>query len=144
MITNLKTLKDILKKKDIKPTYHRLKILENIVNDIGNHPTVEMIYDELKDEIPTISITTIYNTLSKFLEKELVSPVIITGTEVRYDYKKSPHHHFQCRKCGKILDLDIECPFATGRKKIVNGHKIEDVHGYFKGICKNCLKSKKE
>jgi len=144
MITNMKTLKDILKKKDIKPTYHRLKILEYIAKDMGAHPTVEMIYDVLKNEIPTVSITTVYNTLSKFLEKELVSSVIITGTEVRYDYNTSPHHHFQCKKCDKIFDIDIECPFASGKKKTVYGHKIEDVHGYFKGICKNCLKSKKE
>ncbi len=136
--------KNILKQKNIKPTYHRLKILEYIVENMGTHPTAEMIYDALKGEIPTISMTTVYNTMNSFLDKGLVTPVIITGTEVRYDYNKSHHHHLQCRKCGKIFDIDIECPLALGKKKFINGHRIEEVHGYFKGICKNCLKSKKE
>lgn len=141
MITNMDKLKNILKQKNIKPTYHRLKTLEYIVENIGTHPTAEMIYDALKGEIPTISMTTVYNTMNSFLDKGLVTSVIITGTEVRYDYNKSYHHHLQCRKCGKIFDIDVKCPFATGEKKLVNGHKIEEVHGYFKGICRNCSKS---
>lgn len=138
MNTNLDKLKNILKQKNIKPTYHRLKTLEYIVENIGTHPTAEMIYDALKDEIPTISMTTVYNTMNSFLDKGLVTSVIITGTEVRYDYNTSPHHHFQCRKCGKIFNIDVKCSYATGKKKVVNGHKIEKVHGYFKGICRNC------
>jgi Fur family peroxide stress response transcriptional regulator len=141
MITNMNKFKNILKNKNIKPTYHRLKILEYIIKNIGTHPTAEMIYDALKSEIPTISMTTVYNTMNSFLDKGLVTSVIITGTEVRYDYNISPHHHFQCRKCGKIFDIDIKCPFVAGEKKVVNGHKIEKVHRYFKGICKDCSKS---
>lgn len=141
MITNMNKFKKILKQKNIKPTYHRLKTLEYIVKNMGTHPTAEMIYDALKGEIPTISMTTVYNTMNSFLDKGLVTSVIITGTEVRYDYNTSPHHHFQCRKCGKIFNIDVKCSYATGKKKLVNGHKIEKVHGYFKGICKNCSKS---
>jgi Fe2+ or Zn2+ uptake regulation protein len=102
---------------------------------------VEMIYEALSRKIPTMSMTTVYNTLSAFLEKDLVAEVTITGTEVRYDFVTTPHHHFLCKKCGKIIDIDIKCPI--GDKKKIYGHRIEEFHRYIKGICKDCLKSEK-
>ena len=143
MITNLKQFKNMLIEKGIKPTYQRLKVLEYMSKNMKNHPTVEMIHEELLKDIPTISLTTVYNTLNTFLRKGLVDGVTITGTETRYDLDTSSHHHFLCKKCGKIVDIDVTCPFALGEKKVVGGNKIEEVHGYFKGICKDCSKSKK-
>jgi len=137
MITNVKQLKIQLESKGIKPTYQRLCILEYLENN-QNHPTAEMIYENISKRIPTMSKTTIYNTLNLFLEKGLIHAVTITGTEVRYDINTSSHHHFLCRKCGKIIDIDIECPFVKGETTQVDGNEIEEVHGYFKGICKEC------
>jgi Fe2+ or Zn2+ uptake regulation protein len=140
-ISNMGKLKNILKEKDLKPTYQRLKVIEYLDKHMNGHPTVEMIYEALSKNIPTMSMTTIYNTLNAFLEKGLVSAVTITGTEIRYDFNTSPHHHFLCKKCGKIIDIDIKCPIAD--KKKIYGHKIEEFHRYIKGICKNCLKREK-
>jgi Fe2+ or Zn2+ uptake regulation protein len=72
MITNKEELKTLLKEKGIKPTYQRLKILEYMSKNLNNHPTVEMVYDKLLQDIPTLSLTTVYNTLNNFLEKRLV------------------------------------------------------------------------
>jgi Fe2+ or Zn2+ uptake regulation protein len=105
------------------------------------HPTAEMIYRALVREIPTISKTTIYNTLNALLLKGLIHSITITGTETRYDYHQLPHHHFLCTHCGKILDIAVECPYLA--RKEVSGHRIEELHGYFKGICKECLKKEK-
>jgi Fur family peroxide stress response transcriptional regulator len=141
----MKQLKKLLSEKGIKPTYQRLKILEYMSKNMKNHPTVEIIHEELLKDIPTISLTTVYNTLNTFLEKGLVDGVTITGTETRYDLDPSSHHHFLCKNCGKIIDIEVQCAFAEGEKTVVRGNKIEEVHGYFKGICKECsdsLKSK--
>ncbi len=141
MITNMERLKAVLKTKDLKPTYQRIKILEYLDKHGNSHPTVEMIYEALSRKIPTMSMTTIYNTLNAFIKKELVSTVMITGTEVRYDFVTTPHHHFLCKKCGKIIDIDIKCPVAD--KKKIYGHRIDEFHRYIKGVCKDCLKSEK-
>jgi Fe2+ or Zn2+ uptake regulation protein len=141
MITNVEELKAWLKQKGIKPTYQRLKILEYLNNNLNNHPTVEMVYDKLHNDIPTLSLTTVYNTLNNFLDKRLVDEVTITGTEVRYDINTDYHHHFLCKECGQIIDIDLKCPYAQGKKRILAGHKIDEVHGYFKGICKDCSKN---
>ena len=138
----MEKLKNILKAKGLRPTYQRLKILEYMDKHMDTHPTVEMIFEALCHQLPTMSMTTIYNTLSAFLEKGLVSAVTITGTEVRYDFKVSHHHHFLCKKCGKIIDIDVSCPLTE--KSGINGHHIDELHGYFKGICKHCLKKKRK
>jgi Fe2+ or Zn2+ uptake regulation protein len=143
-ISNMEQLKIMLNEKGLKPTYQRLRILEYMSNHEKCHPTAEMIYEALAPEIPTISVTTIYNTLNAFLEKGLVSAETITGKEIRYDLLTSPHHHFLCNKCGAIIDLDIRCPFVDREIESIDGHKIIAVHGYFRGICKKCLAGLKE
>ena len=105
---------------------------------MNGHPTVEMIYEDLIKEIPTISKTTIYNTLNALLEKGMIHAITITGTETRYDHKVSPHHHFLCKRCGKIIDIEICCPNIE--KMSEYGHNVEEIHGYIKGTCKTCIK----
>ncbi len=132
----MKSLNKLLQEKGIKPTYQRLKILEYIQKHMKTHPTAEMIYEALRKDIPTISITTVYNTLKLLSEKGLVDAVFITGTEIRFDFNTEPHHHFLCKKCGRILDISIRCPFAEGKE--IDKHQVQEVHGYFKGICQSC------
>ena len=140
MITNMESFKNMLQAKEIKPTYIRLKILDYLEKK-KVHPTAEAIYKALVKEIPTISRTSVYNTLNVFYEKRLVTPLFITGLEARFDNNVFPHHHFLCEKCGKIIDIDIECNYFN--KGNVRGHRINEFHGYFKGLCRECLKKKK-
>jgi Fe2+ or Zn2+ uptake regulation protein len=139
-ITNMKRLKSTLTAKGLKPTYQRLTILEYLETHVDTHPTVETIYEALVKRIPTMSMTTIYNTLNTYIEKNLVSAVTITGTELRYDSITVPHHHFLCKKCGTIFDVEVKCPIID--KNHVNGHQIDEFHGYLKGTCRECLAGK--
>ena len=136
MITNMDSTKKKLLEKKIRPTFQRLKILE-FVDKNRCHPTVDMIYKSLSSEIPTISRTTIYNTLRDFIDQGLVYPVTITGTEVRFDADTEFHHHFLCDKCGSIIDVPITACGKTAKE--ICGHKIRETHSYFKGLCENCL-----
>ena len=54
MITNLKQFKKTLNDKGIKPTFQRLKILEYMSRNMKNHPTVEMIHEELLKDIENL------------------------------------------------------------------------------------------
>ena len=128
--------KQILVDRGIKPTYQRIKILEYLDRN-HSHPTVDMIYAALYKKVPTLSKTTVYNTLDIFREYDLVDILTITESEIRYEYILQPHHHFYCKRCSKILDLDVSCVYQD--TMCVEGHKIEAIHGYFKGICSECL-----
>ncbi len=130
----------MLKGVGVRPTFQRIKVLEHIYKLRYAHPTVETIFESLHKELPVISMATVYNTMNAFHKKGLLNAITITGEEFRYDPNTENHHHFLCLKCGKIYDIDIECPIALNRKKAIDGHKIEEVHGYFKGICRECNK----
>ncbi len=136
-----KQIKEIMEKFEIKPSFHRFKILEYLINN-KTHPTADDIYTVLSKEIPTLSKTTVYNTLNYFVSKGIVSEVVIEENEVRYDIDISPHIHFKCKKCGEIYDIFKKCEILTYKK--IDEHKIEEYHIYLKGICRKCLKRKEE
>jgi Fur family peroxide stress response transcriptional regulator len=130
----------ILKDHSIKITSQRLEILKYL-NEHHTHPDVEEIYSELKKTHPSLSRTTVYNSLEILNKNKIVQSLTISGSELRYDAKESLHHHFLCKKCGAILDISITCPNMN--RTLYGGHHVEEVHGYFKGICKNCQTNEK-
>ena len=128
---------NLLKEKQLKITPQRLEILKYI--DTHNiHPTVDQIYSELKEKNPSLSKTTVYNSVEILEKNGLIQSLTISGSELRYDFKQEMHHHFLCKKCGEIIDIDVACPRLG--KMLECGHEVQEVHGYFKGICKKCLK----
>ena len=130
----------ILKDHSIKITSQRLEILKYL-DEHHTHPDVEEIYSELKKKHPSLSRTTVYNSLEILKKNKIVQSLTISGSELRYDAEESLHHHFLCKKCGAILDISITCPNMN--RTLEGGHRVEEVHGYFKGICKNCQTNEK-
>ena len=130
----------MLKENSIKTTLQRLEILRYL-DDHRTHPTADQIYSDLKEKNPSLSKTTVYNSLKIFKEHGIIQTLTISSSELRYDFKCTMHHHFLCKKCGKIIDIDISCPHIEKIRK--EGYQIDEAHGYFKGICKECLKKEK-
>ncbi|MFH1897184.1 MAG: hypothetical protein ABH886_02945 [Candidatus Desantisbacteria bacterium] len=48
------------------------------------------------------------------------------------------HHHFFCKQCEKILDVNVECPVS--KQGWFDGNKVEEVQAYLYGVCEDCLK----
>ena len=132
----LKDLSAELKNRKIHPSYQRIKVLEYL-NKNQCHPTVDQIFKDLKSEIPTLSKSTIYNTLNLFLKSRLIREINIEDNEIRYDIITKNHGHFKCENCGKIFNFSID--FNSFKTKELSGFKITDKNLYFKGICPNCL-----
>lgn len=143
IIPKIEELKSALVKKGLNPTFQRIKVLEHIYKFRYNHPSVETVYKSLHKVLPVISMATVYNTMNAFYKKGLLKAITITGDEIRYDPDTENHHHFLCLRCGKIYDIDIKCPLGLNKKKAIDGHRIQEVHGYFKGICRECNKKSK-
>ena len=127
----------ILKGKNLKVTPQRLIILKYL-DAHRTHPTADEIYSSLKKSIPSLSKTTVYNSLDTLHDQGIIQSLTICGSEHRYDFRDDNHHHFLCKKCGRIIDIEMKCPNI---KKINEyGHDVNEIHGYFKGTCKDCLK----
>ena len=130
---------NLLKENQIKVTPQRLEILKYL-DENRTHPTVDEIYNELKEKNPALSKTTVYNSVDILRENGLIQSITISGSELRYDFKHGMHHHFLCNICGEIIDIDVECPNLGSMLKC--GHEVEEVHGYFKGTCTKCLEKR--
>ena len=124
-----------LKEKGIKPSYQRMKIFDYLLKN-RTHPTVDTIYKALAPEIPTLSKTTVYNTLNLFIEHNIVNIIVIEENETRYDVDTTIHAHFKCDSCETIYDLDLN-PESLGISKL-GDFQIAEQHIYFKGTCKSC------
>jgi Fur family peroxide stress response transcriptional regulator len=135
MITILKTIEKHLTDSGIKPSYQRIRIFSYLIEK-KNHPTVEMIHKELIYDIPTLSKTTVYNTLKQFVEKGITQIINIEDNETRYDADISTHGHFKCIKCNKVYDFR----FDNNNLEINDLEDFEflQTHLYIKGICKKC------
>ena len=120
----------------IKPSYQRIKVLEYLVRG-RSHPTVEEIYSALVGEIPTLSKTTVYNTLDLFILNNVAQLISIEDHEARYDANISSHGHFKCLKCGKIDDFTFD--FDVVLCSSLEQYSIREKHLYFKGVCPRCL-----
>lgn len=132
----MELLQKRLKEKGIRPSFHRIKILKYL-DQHRTHPTVDGIYAALRKEVPSLSKTTIYNTLELFSKEGIISNLTISGSENRYDFENKAHSHFLCKKCGKVFDVDkVNCPCENNKE--IKGNKVEEVHLYFKGVCKKC------
>jgi Fur family transcriptional regulator, peroxide stress response regulator len=130
-------IKNILSRNGIKPSLHRMKVMEYLMR-MKNHPTVDTIYKNISDDIPTLSKTTVYNTLKTFQESGIVQAITIEDNEVKYDATVDKHAHFKCSRCGQLFDLPIDTKVLHLRS--IGGHLIKESQLYFKGICKSCQK----
>ena len=104
------------------------------------HPTAEMLYEQLKPMYPDLSLGTVYRNLSMFCnEGNAISIGNVAGKE-RFDGRLDEHSHFVCKNCSKVMDIDI--PRAPGRVfsdiKLISGCKIESYSLIFTGLCGEC------
>lgn len=136
MEPTLETLSDELKKRNIRLSHQRIKVLEYLTKN-QCHPTVEQIYCDLLQEVPTLSKTTVYNTLKSLADARLVNILTIEDNEMRYDIITENHGHFKCEKCKSIINFNINAEALSTDD--LSAFRIHERNVYFKGVCPGCL-----
>jgi len=128
---------DYLLSFNVKPSVQRLAIMDYLLTH-RTHPSIEEIYLALCDDIPTLSKTTVYNTLKLFVEHGAAQMLTIDERNVCYDGDITLHAHFLCKHCNKIFDLPAPVEDEQIGKMKDNGFQVEEQHYYYKGICPSC------
>ena len=136
MLDSYDRIREQLMDHDVKPSYNRIKILEYLMKN-QNHPTADDIYVQLKQELPTLSKATVYNSINAFTTAGLVKVLNMEGNESRYDHITSTHGHFHCDQCGAYYDFKISVDNL--RSDDLAGFAIKETDVYLRGICKKCL-----
>ena len=108
-----------------------------------DHPTAEVVYDNVSKEFPNISLGTVYRNLAQLAENGDILKISTSANKEHFDGFVHRHFHFVCNKCDKIYDVDLD-----GMDEIKNqaaeklNADIEDYSLIFYGICENCSSKK--
>lgn len=128
-----------LKEGDHRITPQRLAIFKILANSVG-HPSAETIYGDLVEDYPTMSLATVYKTLTLLKQEGEVLELQFSDLGNRYDGNKPyPHPHVICTGCGEIVDpslLDLD--EITSKMMAETGFKIVAHRLDFYGICPDC------
>ena len=109
------------------------------------HPSAETLFNQLKPQIPDLSLGTVYRNLNLFRRQGLVTSVATVDGVERFDGNTSPHVHFICNGCDAVIDLpQIEAPQTLSSSvENTSGCRVETCQLTFTGLCENC-KNRKE
>jgi len=124
--------------KKLRYSHQRERILEYLCRT-GEHPTAEQIYQDLRPEIPGLSLGTVYRNLKLLEELGKIRRVPVSQGVERYDALCCDHIHFLCSCCGKLRDVPgIPLEAICGQLSLEEGSKIEKLDLTITGICPDC------
>ncbi|MDO4512019.1 MAG: Fur family transcriptional regulator [Bacteroidales bacterium] len=132
----METVKQHLEQHGVRPSVQRIAIMKYLMEHC-THPTVDTIYSDLLPELPTLSRTTVYNTLELFRQANAAKVLTIDKRNVRYDACVNPHAHFMCRECGRIFDMEID-DHLKAHLHDSEHFLIEQVELNSTGLCEEC------
>lgn len=118
-----------------KLTPQRVAIFRALFGSIV-HPTAESVWEEVRAEMPSVSLRTVYQALNDLAAMgELRQLDLGTGSH-RFDPHLEHHDHFVCDECGSVIDLapssaDIDAPHRLG-------HRVESTQIIHRGRCAAC------
>ncbi len=112
-----------------------------VVKEATSHPTAAWLYEQVRMEIPNISLGTVYRNLRLLREEGHILELELAGTLTRFDGNTQYHHHFICEQCDRVFDVSSE--EQMGRAMIDRiaqrtGFSITHHCCEFYGLCKDC------
>jgi len=134
----LRDFEEVCRKEGLKITHQRLEIFKELLNS-HDHPTVEKLYLRLQPKLPTISLDTVYRTLTTLELHGFVARVETGESQARFEGKMEEHHHAICKKCGKITDFFWKFPDeAVLPDEILKWGEISKKSITLIGLCRQC------
>ena len=137
----LQLLETISRQRKLPVTIQRRVVLSALL-DRNDHPTVDQLFEDVKERMPGVSRTTIYRALETLVELGLARRTNHFEASARFDGYTDHHHHLVCRRCNRVED--IEHPSLN---KFIPANlggipfEILDYSIYLEGLCAACQKS---
>jgi Fur family peroxide stress response transcriptional regulator len=104
-----------------------------------NHPTAEQLHEVLRHDYPSLSLSTIYQTLDAFIRNGLCRRVNGAGDRLRVDGTPQDHDHAICNVCGQIFDVDRQLfPLPAPPAQLPNGLTVTGLRLEYEVICAAC------
>lgn len=90
-----------------KVTAQRMAVFGALERTPG-HPTVEELYAGLRNEVPGLALKTVYAILHELSALRLAEPIPVPAGATRWEFNTTPHAHFVCDACGRLVDLPVD------------------------------------
>lgn len=105
------------------------------------HPTADEVYLAVREDLPAISLATVYKSLETLVGCGLAVKLTYADHSARYDGNTDPHHHARCMACGRVLDIAGEIPDADIEhlRKEASGFTVTGYRLELSGYCSGCL-----
>ena len=109
-----------------------------------DHPTAETVYQNIREDIPNISLATVYRNLSLLAEMGEIQKFSTGDGPDRFDPITEPHDHFVCKQCGRLMDMET----GQGSRLIRAAGKdfagrIDSHRTFFYGLCPDCMEEER-
>ncbi|MCB1013966.1 MAG: transcriptional repressor [Acidimicrobiales bacterium] len=128
-------LTGLFRERGLKVTPQRQRIFRAL-HETREHPTAEAVYDEVRREMPTISLRTVYQTLNDLTAMGELHQLCLDSGSARFDPTAAPHHHLVCDGCGAVADVHAE--FTDVRVPDDSGFTVSSTEIVFRGRCREC------
>lgn len=107
-----------------------------------DHPTADVIYMNVRQQNPNISLGTVYRNLTLLADIGEIQRLRVGDGVDHFDADTSPHYHFVCTECGSVIDLEMDNIDTINDIAGANFNgKIAGHVTYFYGNCGNCIES---
>ena len=115
------------------------QVIFRLLHGNDEHPTVEALYESARDEMPTISLKTVYQTVHDLEAMGEVTLLDLGTGSVRVDPNVDVrHHHLICTQCNKVRDVVVDVGRLNVPAKARQGFHVDDVEVHFRGVCDEC------
>jgi Fur family transcriptional regulator, peroxide stress response regulator len=131
------TLPDALSRRladsGLRPTPQR-EVVFQVLLEKRDHPTADEVYARVKNEMPSISLATVYNCLEALVQCALVRAVNFERGPTRYCPNLRPHAHFHDETSGATYDIDLPSPLLAQLKALLpSGYAAAHIEINFHG-----------
>jgi Fe2+ or Zn2+ uptake regulation protein len=129
-------LVDLLRARGKKVTPQRVLIYRMLLAD-HSHPTAEQLHSRLREQLPGLSLTTVYSALNDLVQEGEVRRFEAGDGSVHFDPEMRPHAELVCVQCGRIDDAPLE---RAARKlpSRLQGYRILRRTELLHGLCPDC------
>lgn len=140
MSVSLQEVIEHLKKQNVRITQTRKAVIAYLI-DSHDHPSAEMIYQDLLPEYPNLSLATVYNNLKLLLDAGFITELKRSNdTTTYYDFMGHEHINLICELCGTISDIEVDRPSLIAEAEAKTSYCIHKETVTLYGICPNCQK----
>jgi Fe2+ or Zn2+ uptake regulation protein len=116
------------------------EVLLRALSGAMGHPTADDMVQRVRKVLPTVSHATVYRNLQELVREGLIRTLEVAGTAVQFEVNPDDHHHFVCRRCGRVWDVYLSnLALRINRRRTgLDGFQVDRRDVHLQGLCAGC------